>query len=258
MHIWPVSVFVQQCTKNVPLCVVGEWSECTPRGCGEGDLQTRTVRCKHQEGWVATEDRCNALTTPATTRRCFHVCEHHRHQYHWRVDRWSGCRPTVRGQQGECDETYGVKTRRVECVAKCGGPAPTEDICQHFVIKPAMEQPCELRCPQNCIVSQFGPWNECTDCGTNSRTRYRTVLALPQNGGHTCPDLSQYQPCSLPKKCLNHRYASHKYKVGNWTECIRFHGNNNRRNMQKFSSLLGHRRRTVDCIDSKGSLVELK
>lgn len=48
----------------------------------------------------------------------------------------------------------------------------------------------------DCLLSEWGPWSECdAKCGTGSRSRTRTVLRAPENGGKHCVSLTQKQGC---------------------------------------------------------------
>lgn len=63
-------------------------------------------------------------------------------------------------------------------------------------------------CGTDCVVSNWSAWTTCTrTCGGGSRSRTRTVVSQPQNGGAVCPELQQFeicnpQPCVGPQPCI--------------------------------------------------------
>ena len=154
-----------------------------------------------------------------------------------------------------CDESYGIQIRNVTCEAKCGGKAEVDDVCEHFNPRPVSSQVCKLNCPQDCIATDFGMWSDCNSCWIKNRTRYRTVLQDASDGGRNCTDLFEHKPCTLERECFENRHTNFQYKVGNWTECMSFH-KKGKRKLHGFNAVLGHRRRTVDCISIQGRLVD--
>lgn len=61
----------------------------------------------------------------------------------------------------------------------------------------------------DCLLSEWGPWSECdAKCGTGSRSRTRSILRAPENGGKHCASLTQKQGCEGYKcKSLHERKA---------------------------------------------------
>ena len=175
-------------------------------------------------------------------------------QYAWKMSDWMACQP-LEGKR-KCDEHYGIQIRNVTCDAKCGGKAEVEDVCEQFNTRPVSSRVCKLNCPQDCIATEFGDWSDCNSCWIKNRTRYRTVLQVPSNGGQNCTDLFEHKACVLERECYEHRHTNYQFKVGNWTECMSFHGVKGRRKIHGFNAVLGHRRRTVDCISINGDLVD--
>lgn len=48
----------------------------------------------------------------------------------------------------------------------------------------------------DCLLSEWGPWSECdAKCGTGTRSRTRSILKAPENGGKHCASLTQKQGC---------------------------------------------------------------
>ena len=215
---------------------------------------SRPERKQSLEQEVTVSDRkCQLHIRPPEKRDCFHVCDFHRYQYHWKIGEWHACAPLP--GHVPCQQDVGMRVRNVTCVAKCGGRAPSDDICASFVPRPRDREPCEQNCPRGCIVSDFGTWTSCDTCWVRNATRYRTVVRAPSSGGKPCPPLTESRKCPARRECDEYRHTNFRYKLGNWTECLPFHVTE-RRESRGFTSVLGHRRRTVDCVKARGSLVD--
>ncbi len=186
--------------------------------------------------------------------RCFHICDFHRYHFLWKTGAWNACRPK-RGY-APCEDIYGVQTRNVTCVTKCGDALSAEYICAKFESKPPTEQICRLSCPEDCIMTEFSDWTSCDSCATANQTRSRTILALPSGGGKNCSDVTESRVCQhSASKCRNGKYQNFRYKLGRWTPCAVINGKRRRR-MQQYIGLLGERTRNIRCVDHTGSLVE--
>lgn len=48
--------------------------------------------------------------------------------------------------------------------------------------------------PVDCLVSEWSEWSSCVN---GSQTRTRTVLVTPENGGESCPVLSEVRSCTV-------------------------------------------------------------
>ena len=224
--------------------------------------------CVHVRGWTTLDENCPrgiappgsapppSSARPTDRRPCFRVCHHHRFQYSWRVSDWSACQPK-RGSTG-CEHSHGIQTRNVTCVANCGGggaggDAPANHVCHHFSPLPVRLRACRLSCPENCIVSGFGPWTGCRSCWVRWQTRYRALLAAPRAGGRLCPRMTQRRRCTLARSCYDEVDSFYQFKVGNWSEC------SERKEMELWrgapSGHLGHSHRTTECIDHEGHVV---
>lgn len=61
----------------------------------------------------------------------------------------------------------------------------------------------------DCLLSEWGPWSECdAKCGTGTRSRTRSILRAPENGGKHCVSLTQKQGCEGYRcKSLHERKA---------------------------------------------------
>lgn len=85
-----------------------------------------------------------------------------------------------------------------------------DHVCEHFDVKSQTKRRCEIPCPQNCIVTEFGPWGDC-DCHGN-QTRTREVVTAPSGAGKPCPSLSEMRHCvEVPKAHEVHtKHEAHK------------------------------------------------
>lgn len=74
----------------------------------------------------------------------------------------------------------------------------------------------------DCLLSEWGPWSECdAKCGTGTRSRTRSILRAPENGGKHCASLTQKQGCEGYRcKSLHERKAlSGKYYQRSCWDC---------------------------------------
>ncbi|ELU01868.1 hypothetical protein CAPTEDRAFT_191292 [Capitella teleta] len=218
---------------------------------------SREIWCVGSNGVNATDVKyCPASSEPISSMPCFRVCEHHRDQYMWKIDDWSPCLPH-RGRQ-PCEEDAGIQRRNASCVSKCGSISSYEMVCEHFHKRPITERPCRQSCRRDCVTTaSYGPWTECNSCWVKNRARFKLVVSAPENDGANCNRLFETMMCPRREECEDHRHTNFQYKVGNWTECMEFQGKNMRK-ARRYIDILGHRRRVVDCIDIKGTLVDKK
>lgn len=214
---------------------------------------TRTVWCAHSTGWATLETECLSSTRPHTTTGCFKVCPHHKYHFMWQTERWSECLPKA-GKSG-CQDKHGVQGRNVRCISKCGGKTPPEEACAKFHQKPQTQRICKLRCPEDCILTEFGPWSSCKTCDVLYRTRYRRILSLPQYGGKNCTNLSESESCRNSYSCFQREKKEYSYKLGLWSTCTHVHRKISG-NYRSFANLIGERTRDVYCIDEVGDTVD--
>ena len=59
--------------------------------------------------------------------------------------------------------------------------------------------------PINCVVSEWSEWGACVN---GAQTRTRTVLVSPENGGTSCPVLSEVRTCALPDYTISKSSAN--------------------------------------------------
>lgn len=88
-------------------------------------------------------------------------------------------------------------------------------------LKPSESEPCSVPCPEDCVVSGWSDWSECsTGCSIESdigvRYRNRTVIGPPGKTGHPCPskdDMVQFENCNT------HGCYGLSWLVLPWTDC---------------------------------------
>ncbi len=65
-----------------------------------------------------------------------------------------------------------------------------ENLCATTISedKPSANQPCTIPCPDDCVVTEWGPWSECSQsCGKGgTETRRRSILARNKPGLLVC------------------------------------------------------------------------
>ncbi|XP_025235320.1 thrombospondin type-1 domain-containing protein 7A [Theropithecus gelada] len=200
----------------------GPWGRCMGDECGPGGIQTRAVWCAHVEGWTTLHTNCKQAERPNNQQNCFKVCDWHKELYDWRLGPWNQCQPVISKSLEkplECIKgEEGIQVREIVCIQK-DKDIPAEDtICEYFEPKPLLEQACLIPCQQDCIVSEFSAWSECSKtCGSGLQHRTRHVVAPPQFGGSGCPNLTEFQVCqSSPCEAEELMYSLH---VGPWSTC---------------------------------------
>ncbi|KAJ8727954.1 hypothetical protein PYW08_016339 [Mythimna loreyi] len=116
----------------------------------------------------------------------------------------------------------GVQRRDATCV-RADGRALHPAQCAHAPM-PTLVQPCEVPCPRDCEVGEWGDWGACqpTDgcplfpvqqlTTTGYSVRRRRVISAASGGGAPCPPLEEKRTCSTP------RCAS--WKALPWGPCV--------------------------------------
>lgn len=200
----------------------GPWGRCMGDDCGPGGVQTRAVWCAHAEGWTTLHTNCKQVGRPSNQQNCFKVCDWHKELYDWRLGPWNQCQPVISKSLErplECTKgEEGIQVREISCIQKDKDLPAEDSICEYFEPKPLLEQACLIPCQQDCIVSEFSPWSECSKtCGSGLQHRTRHVVAPPRFGGSGCPNLTEFQVCqSGPCEAEESLYS---LQVAPWSTC---------------------------------------
>uniref|UniRef100_A0A6I8REG7 Thrombospondin type 1 domain-containing 7A n=1 Tax=Xenopus tropicalis TaxID=8364 RepID=A0A6I8REG7_XENTR len=220
--IWAAETQSESETKTIYIWKTGPWGRCMGDECGPGGIQTRAVWCAHVEGWTTLPTNCKQTDRPENQQNCFRVCDWHKEMYDWQLGSWNQCKPVISRSSEkptECTKgEEGIQTREVTCIQKANGAVADDSICEYFEPKPRLEQGCLIPCPQDCIVSEYSSWSECSrTCGNGLKHRTRYVITLAQFGGSACPNLTEYQTCqSAPCEGEENMYS---LSVGPWSSC---------------------------------------
>jgi len=163
------------------------------------------------------------------------------------------CRPRCRN---------GRRRRRWKTGSSPGMP------CAMFREQPRSERACALECRRDCVTTDVGPQTGCDTCWSRWKVRHRSVLLEPLAGGRPCTDLSEVVACPHRTECaLQYRPTNYRYRVGPWTDCAAFHpsqavatfgtgASDEVPGSRGFTSVIGSRRRVVDCIDVSGTIFD--
>jgi len=157
---------------------------------------------------------------------------------------------------------YGVQRRNVTCRHVCAADSTSasltpDDACQlsNHNGPPATERLCRLPCRQDCVVTELGAWSSC--CG-GLQVRRRRVLVGPQHGGtacrapmfetRRCNDDDDKQLCGVLAAQTARRRPV--YRLGRWSKCEEVGTADHHP--------VGHRHRSVSCVDELGRHTELR
>ena len=117
--------------------------------------------------------------------------------YKWYTSTWGSC------VLNEIDCGDGKEERAVLC-QRSDKLFVSEMYCSN-VTKPSSSQRCSVNCLQDCIVSTWGKWSNCSHtCGDSIEKRHRTIVTSSLSFGRLCPSLTEKRlcheiPCSLFK-----------------------------------------------------------
>ncbi|CAJ1071311.1 thrombospondin type-1 domain-containing protein 7B [Xyrichtys novacula] len=242
----PVSGYmVEVCQIPCPLdCKLSEWSpwSACSASCGSGlKIRSKWLREKAFNGGRPCP-RLDSKNQVYEAVRCHSECN----QYEWRIEPWSICAINAVDRLLGCGE--GVQSRKVRCVIQgTGGEASAVDdsLCDQEEVPPRA-QVCFLACPNDCVMTPWGPWSDCPlQCDQETaRNRTRHILRLPASGNSSCPELVQSEPCVLNSTCF-----TYQYRVSDWSTC-QLH--------EHAVCGWGSRLRLLDCIRSDSRIVELQ
>ncbi|XP_024081370.1 thrombospondin type-1 domain-containing protein 7A-like isoform X2 [Cimex lectularius] len=237
-------------------CAVSKWSDWTviqegcvdPNGVEWAEITERkreVLRLHEGQG-----QGCPHLTETKSTTANLPLCSL---KYHWVTSHWSSC--TMPGVNGKVVCGGGLQRRNVTCVKADGGQPLAPKYCRNLQ-HPLTVQRCEVACPRDCEVSQWGSWGPCKPhpdiCTTSTnqeqprffpnrgeRKRTRTVLVAPSDLGLGCPSLEEVQPCDIPRCYI--------WQTSPWSSCYL--------NSHQSKCGSGRRKRNVKCITHAGEPV---
>ncbi|KAI6181078.1 GON domain-containing protein [Aphelenchoides besseyi] len=207
-----------------PSWVYGQWSECS-RSC-DGGMRRRHAVCKDATGAELSAESC-----PAADRLDQEECNDHQCTK-WRFGSWS-----------QCSQTCGVgfESRDARCIVASTGAELPDDRCD--VREKLLRKSCQKR---SCPEWKVGSWSSCSvTCGNGYRER--SVQCVEENVGRD----GAARPIS-EARCIQPRPSSHElctgaacpfWRLGQWSHCSVTCGS-------------GSRRRTVDCVQPDGQLVD--
>ncbi|XP_072049221.1 thrombospondin type-1 domain-containing protein 7A-like isoform X2 [Amphiura filiformis] len=252
--------------------MTGEWDKCQGAQCGFGGTQSRTTWCEHIEGWTARTSDCDPMSVPENESTCFKVCAEHAELFEWQIEEWGPCERD--GEQiesptssGACGETsLGKQYTKIKCVEKNTTyiQRPHEsfvsnEVCLQLHPELIISQECITPCPQDCVVTEFTPWTECTNtCGNGTQIRTRRVVIPPSRGGWQCPPLNQSRVCEDTPLCEVEQAYTYSFKIGPWGECERFE--TEYPEVMTWGTgfpIVGMQNRDIWCIQSDGAEVNL-
>jgi len=163
-----------QCPVDCVVSDFGPFSECSAT-CG-GGTQTRTRKITTDQAHEGAA--CPALTETeeCNTNPCPVDCEVSE------FTDWSKCSKT-------CGHGLSKRTRTVTREPKHDGrkcpPLEEEEECSTH------------QCPVDCVVSDFGPFSECSaTCGGGTQTRTRKITTDQAHAGAVCPALEESEACN--------------------------------------------------------------
>lgn len=111
---------------------------------------------------------------------------------------------------------------------------------------PLGSRECKLPCPEDCVISEWGPWTQCAlPCNpSGSRQRSADPIRQPADEGRACPNAVEKEPCNLNRNCYHY-----DYNVTDWSTC---------QLSEKAVCGNGIKTRMLDCVRSDGKSVDLK
>jgi len=183
----------QSCKQDCEVSDWSAWSSCS-KDCGTGiKTRTRTVTKPASGGGCS----CPALkeTSSCNTQKCKEDCK----VSDW--SNWSTCSKSCGGGKQQ-------RTRKV-LSKPCFGGSDCPDLIETRDCNTGV-------CAVDCVVSDFGPWSQCSkECGGGVSTRTRTRLQPANSWGKECPPLTESKPC-------NTQVCKDDCKVtewGQWSTC---------------------------------------
>jgi len=155
--------------------------------------------CCERVKWIMFQDMCALIVVRNAVLESSSTCPG-QEIVDCDVDNWVGKKCTV-----ECDDSCPAVPDPTE-VYECGG---WQEIYRKVVVDPPDE--CGLRCPSltrtkkcnqkkcpvDCVMSEWSGWSKCTaDCEGGVRSRTRSLVVKPKNGGIACNTAEETEACN--------------------------------------------------------------
>ena len=187
-------------------CVVSEWNKYTfcPLSCS-----------------AAFRNRSRNVVLPQTGvgAKCSHLGEFQACPtlpcVHWLAGDFTEC---ILPQGFSCGN--GEQSRTINC-ASLNGTVVDYDMCADIPM-PGRSTPCRKPCPNDCVISEWSPWSQCTErCSSNvtgTQVRSRYFLAIGTNCSYSDSDLIETRECNDMNFCTQPVYYIQRE---DWTVCTR-------------------------------------
>jgi hypothetical protein len=174
-------------------------------------------KCCERVKWIMFQDMCALIVVRNAALESSTECPGNA-IVDCEVDNWVPQKCTV-----SCDDDCPEIPDASE-VYECGG---WQTVNRKAVVKPddcglqcpdlARTKRCnQKRCPVNCEMSEWSGWSKCTaDCEGGVRSRTRSLLVKPKNGGMSCNTAEETEACntmSCDRDCRLARWTR-------WTPC---------------------------------------
>ncbi|KAG9283723.1 thrombospondin type-1 domain-containing protein 7A-like [Astyanax mexicanus] len=217
---------VLPCKKDCIVTAFSEWTSC-PTSC-EPDVSSGTVGQKNKQSRfrvIIQKPANGGLDCPETLyeeKDCASpppnpACP----VFRWKTHKWRRCqlvpwsiRQNSRGAQEGCGA--GLQTRAVSC-RQLDGSITDIGRCLKFASSmPAINQPCQLPCRDDCQLTSWSKFSPCTADCVGVRTRKRALVGKSKKRDK-CKN-SQMYPLSETQYCPCNKYNAQP--VGNWSDCI--------------------------------------
>ncbi|XP_039592490.1 thrombospondin type-1 domain-containing protein 7A [Polypterus senegalus] len=230
------------CPSDCKLSEWSNWSRCS-KSCGSGvKVRSKWLREKPYNGGRPCPklDHVNQAQVYEVVP-CMSDCN----QYIWVAEAWSVWKVSNVDLKENCG--VGVQTRKVRCMQNTiDGPSdPVEDYLCDPEEMPLGARENKLPCPEDCVLSDWGPWNRCPLPCNGNRTHERSAYSIREPGeGRACPSSTETEPCILNKNCYHYTY-----NVTDWSTC---------QLSEKAVCGSGIKTRMLDCVRSDGKSVDLK
>lgn len=230
----------QVCYDPCP-CRVSEWSEWTDceAACDAAPAPRGEQRRQRE---ILQQPTLGAGVCPRTeeTRTCSadtSSCP----QLSWGTSEWSECDLPEGATCG-----VGLHRRYRYCLetlpASNSSFVVDEQRCNsRLELKPTTLLPCEIPCPQDCVVGWWSEWTQCPiTCESAYSNRTRDVLIPPLAGGSACPHLLELQECP--------RIPCAQWAVEDFSPCFLY--------VSSDACGFGEQSRRVYCIDPHGKEID--